>query len=98
MPFIHQAPTQYDSAEWTQAIATNYDVSQQALFVNCLNPTHVVIRVDADVTAKFNDINNPVITIKANTAFEWTFQFHSLFITTTGSTSVKILFDQRDIA
>lgn len=84
-------PTKYDSAEWTQATATDYDVSAQALFSNCKRPSKVVVRVDQDITLKFNDTSNPSITVRANTSFDLDFEFHALYITTTTSTAVKIL-------
>lgn len=88
----YQVATKYDSAEWSQALATNYDVSAQTLFVNCPNPTHVIIRVDTAITVKFDAITNPAITVAANTAFELDLNFSKLFITTTGPTAVKIIF------
>jgi hypothetical protein len=88
---FYQPPTKYDSAEWTQALATNYDVSAQALFVNCKNPTHVIIRTDTTMTVKFNATTNPAITVAANTEFSLDFNPHAIFITTTGSTAVKIV-------
>ena len=96
--FYYQAPTTYDSAEWTSGVVTNYDVSAQTLFVNCKNPQRVVVRVDADVTIRFNSASNPAITVKANSTFDIDFQFSALFLTTTGSTGVKIMLMQRDIA
>lgn len=90
-----QARTKYDSAEWTQALVTNYNVSAQTLFVNCANPTYVAIRTDATITVKFNSITNPSITIAANTVFELSdFQFQSLYVTTTGDSAIKIFFAQ----
>lgn len=89
-----QPPTAYDSAEWTQATATDYDVSAQALFSACVNPTHVVIRCDQTMTVKFNATTNSSITVAANTAFELDIQFYKLFVTTTTSTAIKIVFLQ----
>ncbi len=100
-----QYPTRYDSAEWTQAVATNYDVSAQTLFVNCKSPTHVVIRTDTTMTVKFGTssksgtiaaTSGAAITVAANTAFEIDLVFYSMVITTTGNTAVKIFMSQAD--
>ena len=89
-----QKATLYDSAEWTAGVVTNYDVSAQTLFVNCLNPSHVVVRADAAITVRFNSTTAPAITVSANTAFELDFQFQAMYITTSGATAVKIVFTQ----
>ncbi len=85
----------YDSAEFTAGVVTDYDVSAQTLFVNCKNPQRVVIRTDAAISVKFNSVSSPAITVSANTAFELDdFLFYAMYITTTGSTAIKILFTQ----
>jgi hypothetical protein len=89
-----QPPTAYDSAEWTQAAATDYDVSAQALFSACKMPSHVVIRCDQTMTIKFNTTTSSSITVAANTAFELDYNFFALFVTTTTSTAIKIVFLQ----
>lgn len=89
-----QAATLYDAAEWNAGVVTDYDVSAQTLFVNCKNPTYVSIRTDAAITVKFNETTNPGFTVSANTAFDLNFQFHKMYITTTGASAVKILFTQ----
>lgn len=87
-----QPATKYDSAEWTSGIVTDYDVSAQTLFVNCLNPKRVVIRADQAVTIKFNSTSDPAITVSASTEFDLIFQFQKLYVTTTVATALKILF------
>lgn len=94
MDVLVKPAIKYDSAEWTQALATDYDVSAQTLFANCKRPTRAIIRVDQAITVKFNGTTNPAITVSANTTFDLDFEFHSLFITTSGSTAVKIIFLQ----
>lgn len=89
-----QVRSSYDAAEWTQATATNYDVSAQTLFVNCKNPTFVSIRSDQTMTVRFNSTTAPAFTVSANTAFEIEFQFQAMYITTTTSTAVKVLTTQ----
>ena len=99
MSYLTQLPTKYDSAEWSSGGAvTNYDVSAQALFVNCLNPQKVVIRADQAITVKFNSTSNPAFTVSANTAFDLDFQFQKMYITTTVDTAIKILFLSTDPA
>lgn len=90
----NQPPTLYDSAEWSQAAATDYDVSAQSLFINCPNPRKVVVRSDQAITIKFNATGNSGITVSANTAFELDYQCQAMYITTTTDTAVKILFLQ----
>ena len=88
----------YDSAEWSQAVATNYDVYAQTLFSNCKQPSHVVIRVDTAITVKFDSTSNSAITVAANTAFELTnFTFNKIYITTSGTTAVKIFMSQTTV-
>ena len=89
-----QSPGRYDSAEWTQATVTNYDVSAQTLFVNCLNPQYVQIRTDATITVRFNSTTAPAMTVLANTAFELYLDFHHMYVTTTGSTVIRVVFTQ----
>jgi hypothetical protein len=98
MPGYKQNATLYDSAEWTQGVSTNYDVSAQTLFVNCKNPTWVSVRTDTTLTVKFNSTTAPAITINANTEFVMDFQFHHMYLTTTGDSAVKIVFTQTDPA
>lgn len=90
----YQAPTKYDSAEWSQALVTDYDVSAQTLFVNCPNPNKVIIRTDTTMTVKFELTTNPAITVAANTSFELDLCVSKIYITTTGATAVKIILTQ----
>jgi hypothetical protein len=87
-----QVPTKYDNASWTQAAATNYDVSAQTLFVNCKNPKYVSIRTDQTITVKFNSTSNPAITVSANTELSLDFMFQAMYVTTTTDSALKILF------
>lgn len=93
-----QVPTLYDSGEATLGTVTNYDVSAMTLFVNCKNPQWVSIRTDATITIKFNSTSSPAITVSANTSISLDLQFHSMFITTTGSSAIKIVMTQTDPA
>lgn len=87
----------YDSAEWTTGIVTDYDVSAQSLFVNCKAPTYVSIRVDTAITVRFNGTTpatSPAITISPNTTFELPIFLTGIYITTTAPTAVKIILAQ----
>lgn len=89
-----QAMTLYDNAEWATGVVSDYDVSAQTLFVNCLAPKYVSIRTDAAITIKFNSTSNHSITVAANTEFAIDFQFQALYITAVSSANVKVLFMQ----
>lgn len=92
-----QAFTHYDSANWTQAIATDYDASAQALWVNTKKPQRISIRASADIYVRLNGTNNttnPLLFIGANTTFDMPIEVTKLYITTTESTSMHVaLFD-----
>jgi len=89
------SPTKIDSAEWTQGTVTNYDISgQSTLFKNCPAPTHIIVRTDAAITIKFNATSEPAISIGANTSFELSLAFTKAFITTSGTSNIKVIFTQ----
>lgn len=89
-----QGPTIYDAAEWSSGAVTNYDVSAQTLFVDVKNAKYVSIRCDVSMTVRFNSTSAPAITVNANTAFEVWHDVHHIYITTTGTTAVKIFISQ----
>jgi len=86
-----QVPTLYENAEFTLGAQTNYNAALQALFVTCPNPKYVSIRTDTSMTVRFNSATAPAITVAANTVLELYFQCKAIYITTSGSTAIKIL-------
>ena len=100
MDVLIKPAIKYDCAEWTQATVTDYDVSAQALFDNCNEPTKIIIRSDQTMTVRFNGTGaaSPAITVAANTAFELDIRMTAVYITTTTSTAVKIILLQSDVS
>lgn len=91
---FQRTPAYYDSAEWTQGVATNYDASAQTLFIKCPIAEHITIRCDQTITIKLNSTSNNSITVNPNTDFNMDIFVHHLYITTTVSTAIKVVLTQ----
>jgi hypothetical protein len=90
--YYAQSPSKYESAEWTAGTVTNYDVAAgQGIFSVCPTPKEIIIRTDATITVRFNAATNSAVTVSANTTFDVPLQASNIYITTTGSSNIKIL-------
>lgn len=88
--------TRYTSKEGASGVITDTDITSVAAFAALFDLAKIskntVIRTDAGITVRFNNVANDTITIAANEKFEcdW-LNIAAIFVTAAGSANLKII-------
>lgn len=88
--------TIYESLEANSGTWSNLDLSLQTNFTTLFNTVkianRIILRVTVDVVIRFNTNSNGPITVENAIPFDFNaVQFDKIFITTTGTTAIKII-------